>query len=299
LGQEPQIKRDPFAQLAVDPKFRLIMKHAKFGLSTTSAGIIAVAALCLLHQYFAGDLAPYTWEILISVPVTLLCTGVCSTFYELYIRTTFNASMQAVNMAWDTGVTVLPTHQHAPDRRATLMRSHKRVRIMTTTFSRYFLATSDLVEEKAMHGVAFRFIIYDPESEAIAEKAREEKRDVETFRDEVRSTCARYLGPWVLKYGDRVQVRFCDFNTPYGITVIDEARIVLSLNIYGLARDKNETPCLTIENRYDPHSVFQLYEQSFEAIWKTLEGREIPKSVRRHFERHDTGRVKTAQAASD
>ncbi len=285
---------DPFRHLAVHPKFRLIAKHAKFGLTTTCTGIVVLIALCVLHRYYTESLASYTWEILISVPVTLLCTGVCSTFYELYIRTTFNASMQAVNMAWDTGVTVLPTHQHAPDRRESLARAHKRVRIMTTTFSRYFLATSDLLEEKASQGVRFQLIIYDPESEAIAEKAREEKRDVETFQGEVKSTCMRYLGPWVLKYGDKVQVRFCDFNTPYGITVIDEARIVLSLNIYGLARDKNETPCLAIENRYDPHSVFQLYERSFDAIWKTLEGREIPISVRRHFERHEPVGAKTA-----
>jgi uncharacterized membrane protein YhdT len=238
----PGKANDVFRQLTTHPQFNLIAKHAKFGLTMTVAGLVSVVVLCLLHKLVSGIFAIYTWEILISIPVTLLCTGLCSTFYELYIRTTFNASMQAVNMAWDTGVTVLPTHHHAPDRRDVLAQAHKKVRIMTTTFSRYFLATGDLVEEKVKQGVEFRFIVYDPDSQAIAEKAREEKRDVDTFRGEIRSTCSRYLGPWTQKYGKKVQVRFCDFNTPYGITVIDQARMVLSLNIYGLARDKNETP---------------------------------------------------------
>jgi hypothetical protein len=274
---------DRFKRLATDPMFKLIVRHAKFGLTVTLCGIVTVVGLCILHQTSSNMFENYTWEILISLPVTLLCTGLCSTFYELYIRTTFNAAMQAVNMAWDTGVTVLPTHDHAPDRCEVIERAHERVRVMTTTFSRYFLVTSGMVEEKVKHGVEFLFIIYDPDSEAVAEKAREEKRDVETFQGEIRSTCSRYLGPWTKRFGDKVKVRFCDFNTPYGITIVDHARIVLSLNIYGLARDKKETPCLTIENRYDPHSVFQLYESSFDAIWKTIENRPVPESVKKHF----------------
>jgi hypothetical protein len=265
------------------PYFNLLIHHAKFGIVTTIFGVLAVVALCIGHVVTPGLFEPYTWEILISVPVTLLCTGVCSTFYELYIRTTFTSSMRSVYWAWDTGVTVMPTHASAPDRKAVLDSARTEVRLISTTFSRYFLGVTDLVERKAASGVRFRFIIYDPNSKAIDEKAKEENCKVDDFRDEIRSTCRRYLGPLVRKYKHRVQVRFCDFNVPFGITVIDDSQMVLSLNIYGMARSRNETPCLMIQNKHEPHSVFGLYKDSFDAIWTKLKD-QYPPCVREYFE---------------
>jgi len=59
--------------------------------------------------------------------------------------------------------------------------------------------------------------------------------------------------------------------------------MVLSLNIYGLSRSKDQTPCLIIKNTYDIDSVFKLYEHSFESIWNKLEGSSYPNSVRQFF----------------
>jgi hypothetical protein len=210
--------------------------------------------------------------------------GLFSVFYEYYVRTAFAASMQSIYWAWDTGVTVFPTHEDAPDRKEVLRRAIKDVRLMSTTFSRYFTDVRELVEQKARSGVTFRFIIYDPASKAVEEKAREEGCDAEDFKEEIRGTCRRYFGPLIQKFGSKIQVRFCDFNTPFGITVIDDREIVLSLNIYGLARSKNETPCLVIENRYDQNSVFKLYEDSFEAIWGKLPDT-IPDELKHYFEK--------------
>ena len=102
----------------------------------------------------------------------------------------------------------------------------------------------------------------------------------------------RYLGPLVRKYGAKVQVRFCDFNTPFGLTIVDQREMVLSLNVYGLARSKNQTPCLIIENKYDADSVFKLYEDSFDAIWQKLDDR-FPPEVAKHFETDEHKEVKT------
>ena len=265
------------------PHLKLIIQHAKFGVVTVLCGVGAVVALCLGHHLRPGLFESYTWEILISVPVTLLCTGFCSTIYELYIRTTFTTSMRSVYWAWDTGVTVMPTHASAPDRKAVLDGARKEVRLISTTFSRYFLGVTDLVDRKATSGVRFRFIVYDPNSQAIDEKAREENCKVDDFRDEIRSTCRRYLGPLVRKHKGRIQVRFCDFNVPFGITVIDASQMVLSLNIYGLARSRNETPCLMIQNKHEPQSVFDLYKGSFDAIWDKLSV-QYPACVAAYFE---------------
>jgi hypothetical protein len=264
------------------PYLNLVLHHAKFGLVTTAFGVIVVAALSIGHGLKPDLFQPYTWEILISVPVTLLCTGICSTFYELYIRTTFTASMRDISCAWNTGVTVLPTHSSAPDRKRVLDGAHKEVRLMSTTFMRYFTVVSDLVHKKAVNGVQFRFIIYNPDSKAVIEKAREENCDLNNFQSEINSTCARYLGPLVKKHKDLVRVRFCDFNVPFGITVIDNSKMVLSLNIYGLARSRNETPCLMIENKHEPESVFDLYKGSFDAIWEKLND-EYPATVKKYF----------------
>jgi hypothetical protein len=191
--------------------------------------------------------------------------------------------MRSVYWAWDTGVTVMPTHASAPDRKAVLESAHKEVRLISTTFSRYFLGVTDLVDRKSASGVRFRFIIYDPNSKAIEEKAREENCKVEDFQEEIRSTCRRYLGPLVKKHKERVRVRFCDFNVPFGMTVVDDSQMVLSLNIYGLARSRNETPCLMIQNKHEPQGVFDLYKGSFDAIWDKLNDK-YPDCVKDCFE---------------
>jgi len=59
--------------------------------------------------------------------------------------------------------------------------------------------------------------------------------------------------------------------------------MVVSLNVYGLARDRDETPCLEIVNRSEQPSAFSLYQDAFDAIWDKLEGRPIPPQVAEHF----------------
>jgi hypothetical protein len=271
------------------PEARLLLRHAKLGVITTSIGLALLIVVVVLHKVQFGQLPDYAWSAILSIPVTVLCMGIFSVFYEYYMRTTFANSMRSMYWAWDTGVTVFPTHENAPDRKEVLRRAKKRVRLMSTTFSRYFIDVRDLVDQKAEAGVEFEFIIYDPESKAVEEKAREEGCDPKDFRSEIEMTCRRNLGPLSQKFGNSFRVKFCNFNTPFGITIVDDTEMVLSLNIYGLARSKNQTPCLIIENKYDEDAVFKLYEESFDAIWTKLDDR-IPKSVQKYFERdHQAG----------
>jgi hypothetical protein len=265
------------------PEARLLLRHAKLGLITATIGIFLLGIVIILHEVDLGSFPEYAWGGILSIPVTVLCMGIFTVFYEYYMRTTFVNSMRSMYWVWDTGVTVFPTHQHAPDRKDVLRRANSTARFMSTTFSRYFTDVRELVERKASQNVNFKFIIYDPESKAVEEKAREEGCEPEDFREEISSTCRRYLGPLTKQFQNGIQVRFCDFNTPFGITIIDDKEMVLSLNIYGLARSKNQTPCLIIENKYDEDAVFKLYENSFEAIWNKLDDR-IPKSVKKYFE---------------
>jgi hypothetical protein len=282
-GDKKRIK-----ELTKLPEARLLLRHAKLGVITTGIGLTLLVVAIVLHEVQIGKLPDYAWAGILSVPVTVICMGIFTVFYEYYMRTTFSNSMRSMYWAWDTGVTVFPTHQHAPERKEVLQRATTRVRLLSTTFSRYFTDTRDLVGSKADRGVAFKFIIYNPESKAVEEKAREEGCQAEDFRDEIISTCRRYLGPLSRKYPGRVLVKFCDFNTPFGITIVDDKEMVLSLNIYGLARSKNQTPCLIIENKFDEDAVFKLYEGSFEAIWNKLDN-QIPQSVRKYFTRDENG----------
>lgn len=276
-------ERSEAAPLSRLPEFRLALRHGKLGLITAAVGLVLFAAVVAAHSAQLPALPEYAWGAILSIPVTILCSGLFSVFYELYMRATFLKSMRALIHSWDSGVTVYPTHKDAPDRKAVLESAKRQVRLLSTTFFRYFTDVRDEVRRKAASGVEFKFIIYDPSSKALEEKAKEEGHDVEDFRDEIRSTCRRDLGLLVRDFPGRVQVRFCPFNAPFGITIVDEAHLVLSLNIYGMARSKNQTPCLIIENRYDPESVFKLYETSFDAIWNKLEPNRVPDELRQFF----------------
>ena len=253
------------------PEARLLLRHAKLGVVTSAIGLFLLAVVIVLHEVSFGRLPEYAWAGVLSIPVTVLCMGIFTVFYEYYMRTTFVNSMRSMYWAWDTGVTVFPTHQHAPDRTDVLTRATRSVRLMSTTLNRYFTDVRGLVREKASQGVQFKFIVYDPDSAAVDEKAHEEGCDPQDFRDEIHSTCRRWLGPLSVQFADSVRVKFCNFNAPFGITIVDDYEMVLSLNIYGLARSKNQTPCLIIENKYDDDAVFKLYERSFESIWHKLE----------------------------
>ena len=204
------------------PEVRLLLRHAKLGVITAAIGLALLIVVIVLHAVQVGKIPEYAWAGILSIPVTVLCMGIFTVFYEYYMRTTFSNSMRSMYWAWDTGVTVFPTHEHAPDRKEVLRRARTLVRLMSTTFSRYFTDVRDLVERKAEAGVEFRFIIYHPESKAVEEKAREEGCAPKDFRDEIVSSCRRYLGPLSRRFGNHFQVKFCDFNTPFWITIVDE-----------------------------------------------------------------------------
>jgi hypothetical protein len=280
MHETPRKRR--LQELMSTPQVQLLFRHGKLGAITSAIGLAIGALVVIAHETSLPHMPEYVWAAILSVPVTILCMGLFSVLYEYYMRTSFANAMRSLYAAWDSGVTVFPTHSDAPDRKHVLREARQRMRLMSTTFSRYFTDVRELVEEKAKIGVRFQFIIYDPSSKAIEEKAREEDCKAEDFKGEIRSTCRRYLGPLYLRYPGQVQVKFCDFNTPFGITVVDDREMVLSLNIYGLARSKNETPCLVIENKYLPTSVFKLYENSFDTIWKNLD-EHIPDELARFF----------------
>jgi hypothetical protein len=265
------------------PHFKWMILHGKLGLLTILIGVMAFIGLMLLHKYYTQRLDEYLWAALISIPVTIFCMGGFSVFYEWYIRSTFTGAMRSMFWAWDTGVTVFPTHQSAPDRLEVLQRAKKTVKLMSTTFSRYFAFIQNEVEKKIIEeNVKFKFIIYEPDSKAVDEKAFEEETNAANFNNEIKSICGRYLGPLSLKYPQNIEVRFCPFNTPFGVTIVDDVEMVLSLNIYGLVRSKNQTPCLIIENKYEDYSVFKQYDESFDSIWRKLND-DIPASVKDSF----------------
>ena len=270
-------------EITKSPDIKFLIEHGKLGLVFFCFGILMIVIITVLHNNYPNSIGEYLWSALISIPVTVMCMGIFSVFYEWSVRSTFKNAMRSMFWAWDTGVTVFPSHKSAPDRERVLQDVKKRVKLMSTTLNRYLLSVGDTVEYKiSKQNVSFYFILYNPDSNALIEKAREEDADLEGFKEEIRSTCRRYLGPLKLKFPEKVHVRFCDFNTPFGITIIDDVKMVLSLNIYGLSRSKNQTPCLIIENKYDPESVFKLYEDSFDAIWHKLSP-DIPKSLKNFF----------------
>lgn len=277
-------------------KLRFVMRHAKLGIGITVFGFASLFLLIGIHEieFKQVSIPEYGWSAILSIPVTIICMGGFSVIYEYYIRNEFSKSMRSQYWAWATGVTVLPSHSNAPDRKEVLKLAEESVRIMSTTFSQYFNDVKDRVDKKAKSGVQFKFVIYNPESAAIEEKGREEGFPPEFFMHEIESVCTRYLGPLRKKYPENIKVKFCDFNTPFGITIIDDRQMVLSLNIYGLARSKNETPCLIIENKYDRESVFKLYEESFDAIWRKLSD-DIPGCLLPYFE--DMGDIEAQPGA--
>lgn len=265
-----------------DYQIRFLLRHAKFGLLTLLTGVVLLVLCVIGHESHIQLLPEYGWGGLLSLPITIICMGIFSVFYEYYIRSSFTKSMRSLYWAWGTGVTVLPSHKDAPERKEVLELADNSVKIMSTTLSQYFNNVKDGVERKALNGVEFKIILYDPDSISIEEKAKEEGCSPQDFADEITFTCRRFLGPLSQKFPKTFHVKFCPFNTPFGITIIDQRQMVLSLNIFGLARSKNETPCLVIENKYDPDSVFKLYDESFNAIWNKLDS-DIPPRLQGFF----------------
>lgn len=280
LNHELRARRlEEFARI---PRVRLLLRHGKLGIITLALGLGSGVLVVLAHEIRIPPLADYVWGALLSIPATIICMGLFSVFYEYYMRTSFADAMRSVYGAWDSGVTVFPTHTDAPDRKQVLLAARTHVRLMSTTFMRYFTDVREMVDQKAQVGVHFQFIVYDPTSKAVEEKAREEACDPEDFKQEIISTCRRFLGPLYQKYPEQIKVRFCTFNAPFGITIVDDCQMVLSLNVYGQARSKNQTPCLTIENKYRVDSVFKLYETSFDTIWNKLDD-QVPTVVANFF----------------
>ena len=81
----------------------------------------------------------------------------------------------------------MPTHQHdeLPNRSEVLKGTQHEVRLMSTTLIRYFTAVKGLIGEKLNDGVTFKLIIYNPDSDAIKEKANEEDVKEELFKSEI------------------------------------------------------------------------------------------------------------------
>lgn len=274
--------RQPLKGLTQQPHVKWILRHGKLGIITITIGVIAFIGLMVLHKHFYERSEEYLWAALISIPVTIFCLGAFSVFYEWYIRNTFASAMRSINSSWDTGVTVYPTHNSAPDRVEVLKQAKKTVKLMSTTFFQYFGFAGSEVERKIhVENVKFQFIIYEPHSKAVEEKEIEEGHPG-FFNEQIKNTCWKNLGPLKKKYPNNIKVRFCPFNTPFGVTIIDDIQMVLSLNIYGLVRSKNQTPCLIIENKFEIDSVFKQYDDSFNAIWDKLNDT-IPASVEEFF----------------
>jgi hypothetical protein len=248
----------------------LMYHHGKIGLWISFFGIVLFSVLLLVHWLNRSLMEDYVWGAVISMPLSIFCMGIFSVLYEYRTRMTFINAMRSLYGAWDTGVTVLPSHGNAPDRQCVLRQAKASVRIMSTTLRNYFAVASRDVETKLQDGVEFKFIIYDPGSVALQEKAKEEQVKADNFVYEITSTCRQYLAPMMDRYGDKIKVKFCNVNTPFAATIIDERLIVLSLNVPGFARSKHETPCLLIENKFDQDSVFKLYERSFDTLWELL-----------------------------
>ena len=283
VKMKPNSNNRQFKEITKSPDIKFLIEHGKLGLIVFFTGIFSIVIIMLLHNKFGDWGGDYLWSAIMSIPVTIMCMGVFSVLYEWSIRNTFKNAMRSVYWAWDTGVTVFPSHKSAPNRTDILEQSKRQVKLMSTTLNRYFLLVNELVESKISNeNVKFYFILYDPDSSAVREKALEEGASINDFQEEIKSTCRRYLGPLKQKYPENVNIKFCGFNTPFGITIIDDLKMVLSLNIYGLSRSKNQTPCLIIENKYDPESVFKLYDDSFDAIWEKLEYT-IPNSLKHYF----------------
>ena len=96
---------------------RLLFLHGKLGGITAFTGLVTGGLVVLAHETSVPLLPEYVWGALLSIPVTILCMGLFSVFYEYYIRTSFAEAMRSMYGAWDSWVTVFPTHEAAPDRK--------------------------------------------------------------------------------------------------------------------------------------------------------------------------------------
>ncbi len=262
---------------------RMIFKHVGLGLLILGIGLAAIGLLALARKMSPIHIPDLWVSALLSIPVTLICMGIFSVLYEYFTRVTFEESMRSQYSAWKTGVTVFPIHRNLPSRENILKEARQEVRLMSTSLARYFIAVDGLVDEKLTQGVKFKIIIYKPESQAVDEKAAEESVTSDLFRHEIQLVCETYLGPLVKKHPGKIEVKFCSFNVPFSATIIDDEKMVLSLHVYGLSRSNDGIPCLIIDNILAKDSVFKLYKNSFETIWKKLEGTPYPESIRKFF----------------
>lgn len=128
-------------------QLRLLIRHAKFGILTFITWLALLIIIIFFHETNIGNIPEYGCGGIISMPITIICMGIFSVFYEYYIRSTFSKSMRSMYWDWRTGVTVLPSHKDAPDRKDILNLADNSVKILSTTLSQYFNDVKNGVEE--------------------------------------------------------------------------------------------------------------------------------------------------------
>jgi|GEM_PF-5815668 len=142
---------------------------------------------------------------------------------------------------------------------------HKQLRIFTTTADSYFVESDvfTIIKEKLRNGCKIRVLLLDPHSSFMKDRERQEKTDF-TQRQ---NSSIQNINRLKKDFPKKIEVRFFNCSPTYQALIIDDYRIFVAINVYGI-EGTTDFPCVEIINGPDTELLFGNFTDAFEKLWK-------------------------------
>lgn len=143
---------------------------------------------------------------------------------------------------------------------------HDQLRIFSTTADNYFANTDvyPLIREKVeVKGCKLRLLLLDPSSEFMKDREHQEKTN---FIPRQNASIANIM-ELKKSFPQQVKLRFFNCSPPYQALIIDNYKIFIAINTYGITGTA-DFPCIEIANGPETEKLFLKFIDAFEKLWK-------------------------------
>lgn len=157
-------------------------------------------------------------------------------------------------------------HTGLPSREETLRQYFQnQLRIFSTTADNYFVDTDlhKVIKDKLRDGCKIRVLLLNPDSPFMKDREHQEKTNF-IQRQNISIDIIKHLKQ---DFPRQIELRFFNCTPTYQALIIDDYRIFVAINIYGIEGTVN-FPCVDIINGLDTDVLFEKFTVAFESLWK-------------------------------
>jgi hypothetical protein len=215
---------------------------------------------------------PRLEKVIYSIGTGLMVGGISTVTYQFLMHKKILEYLGTFKNIFSQGISIYPNHKHEDiPKQSSLIaeKARKVVKVFTTTGASYFSddSTFQKIKEKAKKDCKFRFLILDPDSEALKDRSRQDRDtiDYSTMRKKIGISIDRYLA-LKQEVGDNVQLRLYDCASAFQCFIVDDELMYVAPRIYGI-KNTEDTPCIRISKNYPDNDIFMRYLDSFDEIW--------------------------------